>query len=59
MAKLLEKWKEVRNRATPQNHSRTSASSQSAAEASLALMSLLGTDNEEDEEELQLILEAV
>jgi hypothetical protein len=58
-AQLLEKWEEVRDRATPQNHSQTSASSQSEAEASLALMSLLGTDNEEDEEELQLILEAV
>ena len=57
-AQLLEKWEEVKDRATPQNHSQTQASTQSEAEASMALMALLGTDNEEDEE-VALLLEAV
>ena len=57
-AQLLEKWEEVKLRVVPQNDSVMQSSSQSETEASMALMALLGTDNEE-EEELELILEAV
>jgi hypothetical protein len=51
---LLEKWEEVKHQAVPQNRSVAQASSQSETEASIALLELVGRDEEQEELEVEL-----
>jgi hypothetical protein len=47
-SQLLEKWEEVKNRTSPQNHDVVQASSQSETDASIALLELVGRDEQEE-----------